>query len=178
MSWYRTLSPLWIGLAVVLALSAPSHADGKAPDFKLRNLEGKNVSLSDLLEDGPVIVDFWATWCKPCLRAFPGLQEILSKYRDRGLSVIAISVDSPKSRSRVGPLIKSKKYTFEVLLDTQGRVAEKYNAIMLPRTVLVDREGEIIFAATGYRPSNHEKLEEVLASILPETSAEDDETAE
>jgi peroxiredoxin len=167
------LAPFLISLGVIALGVTPVQAKGPAPEFKLANLEGKDVELSALLEEGPVIIDFWATWCKPCLKAFPGLQEILDRYKDRGLSVVAVSVDSPKSRSRVGPLIKSKKYTFEVLLDTQGRVAKKYNAFMLPRTVLVDQDGEIVLAMTGYRPSNHEKIDKMLDSILPEKPAKD-----
>jgi peroxiredoxin len=164
---------LLVSLGVVAAVTSAAYAEGPAPDFKLSNLEGKDIVLSELLDQGPVIIDFWATWCKPCLKAFPGLQEILDKYGDRGLSVVAISVDSPKSRSRVGPFIKSKKYTFEVLLDTQGRVARKYNAFMLPRTILIGQEGEILLAMTGYRPSNHEKIGEMLDSMLPEKPAND-----
>jgi cytochrome c biogenesis protein CcmG/thiol:disulfide interchange protein DsbE len=170
---YRRLCLPAVAVILVLVFTPPARAEGTAPDFKLSNLEGKDIVLSDLLRQGPVIVDFWATWCKPCLKAFPGLQGILDRYRDRGLSVVAVSVDSPKSRSRVGPLIKSKKYTFEVLLDTEGRVAKKYNAFMLPRTVLVNQDGEVILAMTGYRPSNHERLAEVLASLLPEKPAKD-----
>lgn len=171
---------VWLAVifGIVALSSAASGTDGTAPDFKLPDLKGKDVALSDLLEQGPVIVDFWATWCKPCLRAFPGLQEILDKYKDRGLSVVAISVDGPKSRAHVGPLIKSKKYTFEVLLDTQGRVAKKYGAILLPRTVLLDPDGKIICASTGYRPTNHEKIEAALELLLPKQPAKDGEEVE
>jgi peroxiredoxin len=100
------------------------------------------------------------------------------KYRDRGLSVFAVSVDSPRSRARVAPLIKSKKYTFEVLLDTQGRVAKKYNAVALPRTVLLNTKGEIVVATVGYRPSNHEKMEEALVPMLQAKAGEDAKGAE
>jgi peroxiredoxin len=174
------MNTVWlIAILSLVALSpAASGADGTAPDFKLPDLKGKDVALSDLLEQGPVVVDFWATWCKPCLKAFPGLQEILDRYKDRGLSVVAISVDGPKSRAHVGPLIKSKKFTFEVLLDTQGRVAKKYGAILLPRTVLLDPDGKIIYASTGYRPTNHDKLEAALESILPKQPAKDGEEVE
>jgi cytochrome c biogenesis protein CcmG/thiol:disulfide interchange protein DsbE len=168
---------------LLLALMLSTYAclageESKAPDFTLANLEGKDVTLSELLHKGPVIVDFWATWCKPCIKGFPGLEELFEKYKDRGLSVVAISIDSPKSRSRVGPFIKSKKYGFEVLLDTQGRVAKKYNAITIPRAVLISSDGEIACATIGYRPSNHELMEKSLLPLLPEEETKSGEAAE
>jgi peroxiredoxin len=143
----------------------------KAPDFTLANTAGEDVSLSDLLARGPVILDFWATWCKPCLQGFPGLQGLLDRYKDRGLTVVAISVDGPRSRGRVTPFIRSREYDFEVLLDTQGRVAKKYNAMAIPRTVLISSEGEVVFATVGYRPSNHEQIEKELIPLLRDVGA-------
>jgi thiol-disulfide isomerase/thioredoxin len=156
-----TTMTLLVGVLLAFMLSPCACLAGKeskAPDFTLANL----------LAGGPVIVDFWATWCKPCIKGFPGLQELFEKYKDRGLSVVAVSVDSPKSRSRVGPFIRSKKYSFEVLLDTQGRVAKKYNAVTIPRAVLISPGGEIACATVGYRPSNHEQMEKSLILLLPE----------
>jgi peroxiredoxin len=173
-----TTMTLLVGILLVFVLTPGAclaGKDSKAPDFTLANLEGKDVTLSELLVEGPVIVDFWATWCKPCIKGFPGLQELFDKYKDRGLKVVAVSIDSPKSRSRVGPFIKSKKYSFEVLLDTQGRVAKKYNAITIPRAVLIDTDGEIACATVGYRPSNHEQMEKSLLPLLPEKKAESPE---
>jgi cytochrome c biogenesis protein CcmG/thiol:disulfide interchange protein DsbE len=165
------------GHRAALAAVSPTAA-APAPDFTLPNIDGKDVTLSKILMDGPVIIDFWATWCKPCIKAFPSLQGMYDKYRERGLRVIAVSVDSPRSRAQVGPLIRSKEYTFEVLLDTEGRVARKYNAVALPRTVLLAPDGEIVFATVGYRPSNHERLEEALVPILKTKAGGDGEVAE
>jgi len=169
-----------IGVMVlsVLSLNPCLAGDSKAPDFTLGNLTGKDVTLSQLLTKGPVILDFWATWCRPCIQGFPGLQELLDKYKERGLTVVAISVDGPKSRARVAPFIYSKKYGFEVLLDTQGRVARKYNASAIPRTVLISPEGEIAYATVGYRPSNHEQIEKELIPLLPGVDAEGGEVVE
>ncbi len=159
-------------LAVVLVLmgtSVSAGADRKAPEFTLPNLDGEDVTLSELLEDGPVIVDFWATWCKPCIKAFPDLQAIFDKYRDCGLKVVAISIDGPRSVSRVGSLIKSKGNTFEVLLDPSQSVARKFHVTSVPRTVLVRADGMVEYAVTGYRPKNHEELEAAVAGLFPET---------
>jgi peroxiredoxin len=172
-TWRRCFLALGIAAAVGFAAGCPAEA-GKAPDFDLPDLAGRNIRLSEALAEGPVILDFWATWCKPCIKGFPGLQEIHDEYRDRGLRVFAVSIDSPRSRARVGSFVKSSKYTFEVLLDTQGLVAKKYQAVVIPRTVLIGPDGELLLALTGYRPANHEKLRKVLRQILPEPPAEGD----
>jgi cytochrome c biogenesis protein CcmG/thiol:disulfide interchange protein DsbE len=142
-------------------------AEKKAPEFTLPNLDGEDVTLSKLLEDGPVIVDFWATWCKPCIKAFPDLQQIFDKYRGCGLKVLAISIDGPKSMSRVGSLIKSKGNTFEVLLDPSQKVARKFFVTSVPRTVLVDTDGNVAYSVTGYRPTNHAELDAAVSKLLP-----------
>jgi peroxiredoxin len=167
------------GLTMLMLSASAAASAGKAPDFRLSNLDGRDVVLSELLKSGPVVVDFWATWCKPCLKAFPGLQKTYEQYKDRGLTVVAVSVDGPKTRAGVAPLIKSKRYGFEVVLDTDGRVARKYNAMLLPRTVLIDQNGDIIFGTVGFRPANHEKLAEHLESILPgKKTSQDGESVE
>ena len=178
---HRRLAGLALLLAAFLVLTGTSisvGADKKAPGFTLPNLDGDDVTLSELLEDGPVIVDFWATWCKPCIKAFPDLQEIFDKYRNCGLKVVAISIDGPKSMSRVGSLIKSKGNTFEVLLDPGQKVARKFHVTSVPRTVLVNTDGTIAYAVTGYRPKNHEELEAAVAKLLPDDCPEDEVSEE
>ena len=171
MSCTRKLGIAGFGLLVIALVGLSIGAEGKAPDFALANIDGKDVNLTNLLAHGPVIIDFWATWCKPCIKGFPALQQLHEKYKEQGLTVVAISVDSPKSRSRVAPFIKSQKFTFEVLLDTEGKVAQKYNAVAIPRTVLVSREGQIVYTSVGYRPTNEEKLDEAVRSVLPKKAA-------
>jgi cytochrome c biogenesis protein CcmG/thiol:disulfide interchange protein DsbE len=164
----------WAAVAVVgavclvLAASAVSSAEEVvAPDFTLKNLAGEDVTLSELLKDGPVIVDFWATWCKPCIKAFPDLQEVFDSYKDCGLRVLAISIDGPRSSSHVAALIKSKGNTFEVLLDPSQKVAKDLHVTSVPRTVLVGMDGKIKYAVTGYRPTNHEQLTNAVSALFP-----------
>jgi cytochrome c biogenesis protein CcmG/thiol:disulfide interchange protein DsbE len=163
---------------LVSALPAVAGNTMSAPDFTLSNLKGKDVTLSEVLREGPVVLDFWATWCRPCIRAFPDLQGLYEKYGDRGLRVVTISLDGPKSQAHVAPFIQSKKYTFEVLLDKEGRVARKYNVMAIPRTVLISQGGEIVYATVGNRPTGHKELEEAILKILPEENDDSVGTAE
>jgi peroxiredoxin len=157
-----------VAVLLVLAGSVVSRsAETKAPDFTLPNIAGQNVTLSELLKEGPVIVDFWATWCKPCIKAFPELQQIFDSYKGCGLSLVAVSIDGPKSASRVGALIKSKGNTFEVVLDTSQEVARKFHVGSVPRTVLINTKGEVVYAVTGYRPENHKELEAAVKALIP-----------
>lgn len=165
-------------IVFILAVPAAAGRDISAPDFTLANLKGKDVTLSEVLREGPVLLDFWATWCKPCIRAFPGLQDLHEKYGDRGLRVVTVSVDSPKSQARVAPLVNSKHYTFEVLLDTEGRVARRYNVMALPRTLLIGPTGEVVYATVGNRPTSHKELEKAILEILPEESDHGDGVVE
>jgi cytochrome c biogenesis protein CcmG/thiol:disulfide interchange protein DsbE len=172
------LAILWAALLVLTGASALEAADEAAPDFTLPNLSGDDVTLSELLKDGPVVLDFWATWCKPCINGFPQLQEIFDSYRTCGLEVLAVSIDSPRSVSRVGAFIKSKGHTFEVLLDSSQKVAQRYHVSSVPRTVLIDTDGKVIYSVTGNRPGHHEKLAEILAGLFPEGCPEEEEATE
>ena len=150
-----------------------------APEIKLEDLSGapKGTEVSiESLRGKVIVLDFWATWCKPCIKAFPDLQEVFDKYKNCGLKVLAVSIDGPKSMSRVGSLIKSKGNTFEVLLDPSQKVARKFHVMSVPRTVLVDTDGTIAYAVTGYRPTNHKELEAAVARLLPDDCPEDEES--
>lgn len=138
----------------------------KAPDFELNDLDGNPVTLFKMLEKGPVIVNFWATWCKPCLRELPHLQDIHQKYKERGVTLLAISVDSPRSLSKVKSFVSGSGYTFTVLMDPNKDAARKLNAHSFPYTFIVNTAGDIVFKNYGYRPGDEKNLEEKLLSLL------------
>ncbi len=169
----RTALAVVFAAGLVLGASYVSFAeDAVAPDFTLKNLAGEDVTLSELLKEGPVVVDFWATWCKPCVKAFPDLQQVFDSYKDCGLKMLAVSIDGPRSSSRVASFIKSKGNTFEVLLDPSQTVAKKLHVTSVPRTVLIDMDGRIVYAVTGYRPTNHEQLSKAVGALFPKGCAE------
>lgn len=167
----RRLAPFALGLAA-LGMLVPSvpRAEGartKAPDFRVADLAGEKVSLKDLLGKGPIVVDFWATWCKPCLKELPYVDRIREKYADRGVQVLAVTIDSPKSQSQVKRYIDTHKYGFTVLLDPEQEVFRKLQGKgSIPYVVVLDAEGNIRYQHTGYRPGDENELERVVAELL------------
>lgn len=149
------------------AVVFPQSLNGTAPNFKLENINGGYYELKSNLGNGPVIISFWATWCKPCAEELGEYKELFKDYSEKGLTIIAISTDTEKSVAKVKPLVKSKGYPFVVLLDTNSDVARKYYASAVPYTVILDKEGNVVFTHLGYMKGDEivikQKIDELIS---------------
>ncbi len=174
---------LTIGILAVTLLSFAgtdiAHASGKlkigteAPDFTLPDMKGKDVTLSEMLENGPVLLDFWALWCKPCLKALPSTNALVEEFGDQGLTVLTINTDSPKSASKVRPYVKSKKYDFEVLMDPNRSLQRIFRFNQIPQVYLIDSDGSIAYSQLGYSHALEKRLHSEVARLFDDG----DETA-
>ena len=135
-------------------------------DFKLKNLENERKSYSELKGEKLTILDFWATWCKPCLKAIPKLIKLYEEFSGQGVEVIGISVDSPRNVQKVKPFAKSLGINYPVLLDLNGEVMTKLNVSVMPTLLLVDSTDQIVLVHQGYRPGDEKYLEEEIKKIL------------
>jgi cytochrome c biogenesis protein CcmG, thiol:disulfide interchange protein DsbE len=142
---------LSIALAGVVLLSlllpGPPAEPKQAPEFSLRSLEGELVSLSDF-RGQVVVLDFWATWCTPCLTSFPALHALLEPYVEQGVVLIVVSLDRNEETAREY-LIENGYTTDRVLwgsLAEARAVQDLYGVVGIPRTIVIDREGLIRFA--------------------------------
>lgn len=157
----------FVFLAVqVLPQEGETQSGKKAPNFKLEDLDGNYVELKNLIGKGPLLISFWATWCKPCLEELSEFKKIYNDLHPRGFNMVAISTDTEKSVSKVKPFVKSKDYPFAVLLDTNSEVARKYYANAMPYSVILDSRGNIVYSHLGYKKGDElqvrKKLEELL----------------
>jgi cytochrome c biogenesis protein CcmG/thiol:disulfide interchange protein DsbE len=137
-----------------------------APEFKLENLDGDYVSLKDELGSGPVLISFWATWCKPCIEEMTKYKDIYEDYKDKGFKILAVSIDDERTVAKVKPFVKSKHYPFQVLLDTNSEVARKYYAQNVPYSVLLDKTGKIVYTHLGYMKGDELKMKNKIDKLL------------
>jgi len=135
-------------------------------NLKLTKLNGRTVTLSEYLKKGPVLINFWATWCSPCKKEMVYLDKFERKYKDEGLSILSISVDSQKSLSHVRSYIRANDYIYDVFLDPNRQVFKKLNGNLMPTNVLIDTEGKVLWRHYGYIPGDEENMDLQLRSAL------------
>lgn len=152
--------------AILTAQENSAREIKKAQNFILEDLDGDFVELYDITGDGPILLSFWATWCKPCVEEMKELNKIYKEYKSEGFNLIAISIDSEKNVARVKPFIKAKNYDFTVLLDTNSEVARIYYAQVVPYTVLLDENGSIVYSHLGYKKGDEKEIEKLIKSLI------------
>ena len=145
--------------AIISAVYADDQRDIMLPDLSVKLLDGKQVRLSVLLEEGPLLVDFWATWCAPCKKEMIFLEEFHQKYYEEGFRVLAISTDSPKSMSKVKSYIRAKKHTFMVGLDPNQEIAKKMNALLMPTVIILNKDRKVSWYHQGFIPGDEKEIE-------------------
>ncbi|MCK5347011.1 MAG: TlpA family protein disulfide reductase [Candidatus Heimdallarchaeota archaeon] len=165
----RKIITLILILIFSVVLTAQEKTDQdikKAQNFFLEDLDGDFVELDEITGEGPILLSFWATWCKPCIEEMKELNRIYEEYKSEGFNLVAISIDSEKSVSRVKPFIKSKNYDFTVLFDTNSEVARIYYAQAVPYTVLLDENGSIVYSHMGYKKGDEIVIENLIKSLI------------
>ena len=147
-------------LIAILTLTAVFSFAGPVRDFTLPDIDDQNVSLSDYMGDYIIILDFWASWCAPCMRLMPELEKIHSDYED--IKVIGISIDNPRSINRAKTLVRSQKYTMVSLFDPEQEIMDRFQVTSVPHTFIIGYDGEIIYEHTGYNRGDEEEFLEVI----------------
>jgi len=159
-----TKKPALLLFVIVLLFGCTNkseRATDAASDFKLQDLEGKTVKLSEF-KGKPVLLDFWATWCPPCRDSIPGIEKLYKSYSGKGLVVLGISLDEGGWDS-VKDFVTESGITYTVLKGTED-VATKYHVRTIPMLVIVDKEGKIYKRYLGF--GDDDQLDKDVRSVL------------
>jgi thiol-disulfide isomerase/thioredoxin len=134
------------------------------PAVDIKTLSGETFNTSQFSNGGKVmVIDFWATWCKPCIEELNTIHESYSEWKkETGVKVIAISVDDARTMARVSPFVNGKGWEYESYIDANGDFKRAMNVNMPPQTFVLNGKGEIVWQHVGYEPGNEDELYEVV----------------
>ncbi|HZO39095.1 MAG TPA: TlpA disulfide reductase family protein [Methylomirabilota bacterium] len=138
----------------------------QAPALALATLDGAQASLADH-RDKLVVLNFWATWCHPCTLEMPSLEALWRRYRERGLVVLAVSVDRGAPRSLLEPYVRNLKLTFPILLDPDATTSGHWRVTALPATFIVRPGGDVTGMVVGAREWDSREMRALIEELLP-----------
>jgi cytochrome c biogenesis protein CcmG, thiol:disulfide interchange protein DsbE len=156
----------------------PVTIGSTAPNFRAKVLGANTYKTLDDYKGKVVLLNLWATWCEPCLREMPSIERLHQAYGDKGLSVVAVSVDAYANDDSVRAFARHLGVTFEILHDSTMRIAETYQATGYPETFVIDRErtvrkkwiGESDWSSPGNRALVAQLLGLESPRIVPESA--------
>lgn len=147
-------------LLCLFAVVAWSDAFAQLPAITLKTIDGQMVRMDTVSNDGkPFIVDFFATWCKPCLRELDAIAEVYDEWQEEtGVKIIAVSIDQAQNVHKVKPLVGNHDWKYEVFLDTNEELKRAFGVQMIPYTMIVDGQGKVAYKHIGYTDGDEEEL--------------------
>ena len=130
-----------------LSATAQSKTGNKLPSVNVKTLDGKTFNTSEISNDGkPILIAFWALWCKPCKKELDAYNELYEDWQDEtGVKIIAVSIDDARSTAKVKPFVMGKDWQFDVFLDPNQEFKRAMSVNMVPHTFLLDGNGEIVW---------------------------------
>jgi len=158
------------GAIFLLHLSVFSQTSfRKLPDIDLKSLGGEAVKSTSLLnQEGLTVINFWATWCKPCMLELNAIQELYGAWqKETKVKIVAVTIDDSRNTSKVGPLVNGKGWKYQIILDSNGDFKRALNVNNIPHTFVVNSKGDILWQHNSYAPGDEDELYEIIKKNSP-----------
>ena len=151
-------------LLVAVIIFSTLNIVAQLPDVRLQDINGKTIQTGSITNNGkPIIISFWATWCKPCLRELKAIHEVYPDWQDEtGVKMIIVSNDQAQDANRVKPMVDGFGWEYEVLLDRNGDFKRAMNVQNVPHVFVLDGKGKIVYNHAGYVDGGEEDIYEAL----------------
>lgn len=145
-------------------LFAQDKPNRALPKVDLKTGSGENVSTSSFENDGkPIVIDFWATWCKPCIEELNAIHDVYEDWqKETGVKIIIVSVDDARTMQRVAPFVNARNWAYESYVDPNGDFKREMNVNMPPQTFVLNANKEIVWQHVGFSPGDEDELFEAI----------------
>lgn len=157
-----------IALALVgtLLVHAQDGRNWKLPSVDVKDLKGGVFNTGDIENEGPIIVSFWATWCKPCILELNTIAEEYIDWQDEtGVKLIAISIDDARNTAKVAPFVNGQNWDYDVYLDPNGDLKRAMSVNSVPHTFLLNNDKEVVWQHNSYAPGDEVELHEEVVKL-------------
>lgn len=153
---------------LVMLCGFVSTAEAQLPKVTLRDIDGKTVSTDTLRNGGkPFIIDFFATWCKPCNRELDAISEVYEDWqKETGVKIYAVSIDQAQNINKVRPLVEQKGWNYDVLLDPNSDFRRAFGGQIIPFVVVCDGDGKVVFQHNGYTEGAENELYDKVKQLV------------
>jgi peroxiredoxin len=157
-----------LGLLLFILILNPTqvNSQGRVYDFSLKDTDNQKVSLSEIKGEQLTVIDFWATWCQPCIRSLPKIVELDETYNGQGVGFVGISVDGPRNLSKVKPFARSMGIRYPVLLDSNGELMGELNVTAVPTLLIIDSDYRILYMHEGFHAGAEDIIREEIEKHL------------
>jgi peroxiredoxin len=153
-------------LIFIIFFSGFYALNAQMPDVSLYNIKNEYVNIRELQGQELTLVDFWATWCKPCIIAIPELNKIYTDFKNEGISLIGVNIDSPRNQSKVRPFANARGMDYPVLLDPDQEMMKLMNVVVVPTLIIFNSSGEQVFSHEGFKPGDQQVLRDKINELL------------
>jgi len=163
------MKKLFLTITAIALFSTLSVAQSRTlPSVDVKTLDGENINITAIENDGnPIVISFWATWCKPCKKELNNISEVYEDWQDEtGVKVIAISIDNSRSMAKVSPYVNASDWDYEVYLDPNGDLKRAMGVSTVPHTFLLNAKKEIVWQHKGYVDGDEDDLLEQIEKIV------------
>lgn len=156
-------------LATLLLSAVAWQAHAQLPAVTLKDMQGNTVRTDTLSNNGkPIIIDFFATWCKPCNRELKAIHEVYPDWQEEtGVKLIAVSIDQAQNINKVKPMVDGYGWEYDVLLDPNSDFKRALGIQMIPYVLIVDGKGNIVYRHNGYTDGEENELIEKVRELIP-----------
>ncbi len=165
----NTMKKILFSLIALILGGTAWAQNAKFPEnITLKDINGQSVQSSVIQNNGkPMIISFWATWCKPCNLELNTIKDLYEEWQEEtGVKLVAISIDDARSASRVKPHAEGNDWPYEVYLDQNSDLKRVLGVVNVPHTFILNGDGEIVWQHTGYQPGGEEELIQKVRELL------------
>lgn len=153
-------------LGILIWIGGTQNSFAQEPVFLLQDLQNNWKEFGDVKGETLTVIDFWATWCQPCVRSIPELNKMAEEMGDQGVKFVGISIDGPRNQSKILPFVRSMGIGYTILKDINSEVMSEMNVTSVPTLLIIDSEGEVVYTHEGFRPGDEKVIREEIENYL------------